>query len=747
MMDICPRPAQLEVLSYQQGTMGIAAVPGSGKTWTLSLLAAELIDKGHLEDDQEVLIVTLVNSAVDNFSQRIGQFLKARNRIPSLGYRVRTLHGLAHDIIKERPELVGLESQFQILDERETERIRSRIVSQYLEDHPGLFSDYIDPQLSENKTRWVMTEKIPKLLHQFALQFIKTTKNYQLTPSELQELLGESSNDLRLAEIGHTLYAEYQESLAYRGAVDFDDLIRLAAQALEQDPLFLKRLQHQWPIILEDEAQDSSLIQERILDSLSGSHPKKNWVRVGDPNQAIYETFTTANPQLLINFINGADQQLELPSSGRSTPSIIKLANYLVQWINNQHPIPEARKALAPHQIKPTPPGDSQTNPIDKPGQIHLVENDFSPRGEINAICKSVDRWLAENPQKTVAILVPRNDRGKEIASQLRNTHDLEPIEHLNTTVTTRKTAGALGNILSWLSSPSSSNQLANVYRVWRRGEREHEDRWEQVKSTARKIASCPNPEDFLSPGPDAYWLESLDLDNPQEKTSLINFRTVVNRWQDTVLLPIDQLMLTLSADLFETSIELAIAHKLATYLGQLARDHPDWGLPALTDELRVLARNERRFFSFESDTGFDPDQHRGQVVVTTIHKSKGLEWDRVYIASVNNYNFPSGKEYDSFIAEKWFIRDEINLPAEGTAQLKSLLPGEISSNYQEGTASYQARMDYVRERIRLLYVAITRAREELVITWNQGRRGNSKPALPLLALQEYWNTNHPNPQ
>jgi ATP-dependent exoDNAse (exonuclease V) beta subunit len=47
--------------------------------------------------------------------------------------------------------------------------------------------------------------------------------------------------------------------------------------------------------------------------------------------------------------------------------------------------------------------------------------------------------------------------------------------------------------------------------------------------------------------------------------------------------------------------------------------------------------------------------------------------------------------------------------------------------------------MEYIRERLRLLYVAITRAREELVITWNKGRRGNALPALALVGLLDYW--------
>jgi len=58
-----------------------------------------------------------------------------------------------------------------------------------------------------------------------------------------------------------------------------------------------------------------------------------------------------------------------------------------------------------------------------------------------------------------------------------------------------------------------------------------------------------------------------------------------------------------------------------------------------------------------------------------------------------------------------------------------------------EGAATRQARIDYVSERLRLLYVGITRARRALIVTWNTGRREGVRlePAVPLVALHEAW--------
>ncbi|MBL7162256.1 MAG: ATP-dependent helicase [Anaerolineales bacterium] len=741
MTNFIPRPAQQAVLEYPGGSMGISAVPGSGKTWTLSALAAQIILEDLLTENQEILIVTLTNSAVDHFATRIEGFLRDQDRRPLLPYyRVRTLHGLAHDIVRERPELVGLDSNFQIIDEREANAIRDDVANTWLRANPNILDDYFNPELDESRRDWVRRDQLPNLVKGIAMSFIRTAKDMQLTPEALRLQLENLPLPLPLAEMGLWMFTEYQRSLAYRGAVDFDDLIRLALGALHSDDDLLTRLREMWPFILEDEAQDSSRLQEEILRLLAGA--TGNWVRVGDPNQAIYESFTTADPKYLREFMAQADFPRELPNSGRSTQSVIDLANYLIDWTQSEHPVLEVRNALDIPYIEPTPGGDPQPNPPDAPEAIHLVDTKFSPDGEIQAVADSVERWLKDHPDETVAVLAPRNTRGFALNDELRR-RKIETVDGLlRSSSSTRFTAGALGNILQYLADPGSARKLATVYRVWRRADRADSDLWEQVEATAKILKGCHHVEDFLQPGPERDWLDDLQEAEilPGELDQLEEFRRVLQYWLKTIELPIDQMILTLSQELFTRPNDLAISHKLAVLLRRVRNLHPEWHLPELTGELAVIAKNERRFLGFsEDDSGFDPDKHKGKVVIATIHKAKGLEWDRVYLMSVNNYDFPSGMEYDNYIPEKWFIRDSLNLEAETLAQLEAAFSRDVYEWYAEGTPTYEARMEYVRERLRLLYVGITRARKELVITWNTGRKGNLQPAIPLVALQSFW--------
>ncbi|MDQ7025498.1 MAG: ATP-dependent helicase [Anaerolineae bacterium] len=736
-----PRPKQAEVLEYTGGKMGVSAVPGSGKTATLSYLAAKLVATVPLDDEQEILIVTLVKSAVGNFAKSMANFLKEEfNLLPGLGYRVRTLHGLANDIVRERPGLVGLDDSFTVLDERAADNIIQEAVESWVRANPNAPDHYLSNEHYSDhftrSTRWADTVK------NMTTNFIRQAKDMQLPAGELQNMVLDSKRSLPLAEMCAEIYEQYERALRYRGAVDFQDLIRLALRVLRLDPHYLARLQHRWTYILEDEAQDSSKLQEDILKLLAGE--KGNWVRVGDPNQAIYETFTTANPKYLLDFMQEKDVQAKtLPNSGRSTASIINLANQLITW-SLAHPNPEIREKqpLSLPWIEPTPKDDPQGNPPDNPAMVHLRPEKFTAQEERDTIIKSLQRWLSDNPDKTCAVLLPINSSGAKMVQELRRMN-LPYVENLRSTSGTRAVVGALLYVLDTLKDPKDSAALATAYRVWRRDERGDEEAERSIENIAKEIRKLTQVEDYIYPRLHD-WLEEKAGDSGELYTHLAEFRTLVRRWQEAADLPIDQLMLTISADLFQLDTEIATAYSVALYLRRFAELHPEAQLPEYSEELQAIARGQRKFTGVsDEDDAFDPEQHKGKVTVTTMHKAKGLEWDRVYLMSANNYDYPSADPFDNFIGERWFIRDSLNLEAEALAQLDSLY---TEKPYSEGQATQQARIEYASERLRLLYVGITRAKRELIITWNSGRRGEQVEAKPIAALRGWWQKEHPHP-
>lgn len=813
-----PRAAQARILGYQRGRLGISAVPGSGKTQTLSHLAArlvrELTENGALAtvgsgalESQEVLIVTFSNSGVENFRNRIGRILREEyDLLPGVGYRVRTLHALANDIVRMRPALVGLADDFLIADERTAGQVLDEALHHQLTLAPDALNPYLSANVDDRRVMWIKRERWPDLARDLTATFIRRAKDMELTPADLRARLGtlEGAVDT-LLRLGLDVFEAYQRGLQVRNMVDFDDLIRLALLALRLDADFLQRLRRRWPFILEDEAQDSSELQEKMLRLLTNTGDDLpvppaagapllandgNWVRVGDPNQAINTTFTTADPIHLRRFLTEPGSiRHDLPDSGRSARPIIDLANYLVDWTATSHPEPWLRQhAFLRQSIRPTPPGDPQPNPT--ASFSYLDDRMHSPDEELLLVADSLQRWLPGHRDQTVAVLVPENERGYKLAEVLK----FRQIEHellLRSTAATRNVSHKLERVVRFLAAPDQRPVLADVYEHvwWPRGPNQppgaqppaetgtqtvHEPAPAYEAEAAEEAAAAPAPggplplsplpyalaqdvsrdlrrvsnvEDFLYPGPSIDWLANYPLatDQPDVATDLANFRAAVRRWLEGIVLPIDQLVLTLGNELFTEATDLALTHKLAIVLAGLASVDRNLRLAELADELAKIANNERRFLGFDTaDLGYEP--RRGTVTIATMHQAKGLEWDRVYLMALNNYSFPSGQPHDSFRAEPWFVRNELNLEAETLARLEALLAGQ-PAQYREGEASRQARLAYAAERLRLFYVAITRARQDLIITWNYGRFGDQDSAkrnvaaTPLLVLHEYWRT------
>lgn len=290
-MTFKPRPAQAKVLAYESGTLGVSAVPGSGKTHTLAMLAAKLAERLVRSADPAVppgmepivLIVTFSNAAVNNFKDRIGRMMADRGLIPGIGYSVKTLHSMAAEIIREGGANYGLDPEAAIVDQTMSEYILQKIIRRTPREHlRGLFDLVANENLEISKRDKAFSEKWCDYLMKVTQTVIKRAKDLEISPERLTELLelvpsSDRSSYLLLQGIAE-FYEQYQSQLAAYPGYDFEDLMTNAYRILDSDERLLAFYQKRWPFILEDEAQDSSAIQERVLRLLSGE--TGNWVRV-----------------------------------------------------------------------------------------------------------------------------------------------------------------------------------------------------------------------------------------------------------------------------------------------------------------------------------------------------------------------------------------------------------------------------------------------------------------------------------
>lgn len=732
------RQSQAQVLRYRSGWMGISAVPGSGKTFTLSHLATKLLLTVDLQSDQEILVVTFSNSAADNFTNRIGSLVRENGLLEGYGYRVRTLHGLAGDIIHERPELAGLSNDFRILDDEEASATLDELSSDQLKKHQDFLQSLLSPNLSTKKAAEVMQDgkDMAALLKELANSFISSAKNTGQMPADVA-ILQSTRPVTPLFQICLDIYKAYQERLKLLGAVDFNDLIYLAWKCLKTDPDLVRLLAHRWPYILEDEAQDSSKQQQAILQILAEQNG--NWVRVGDTNQAIYQSFTTADPRLLKEFLAKEDvQSLDLPESGRSCQKIIDLANRLNVWVQSSHPNEAVRDSLTKPFILPTQPGDPQQNPPLNAHSVELVRTAFSPDEELNFIVRQTKLWLADHPQDTVAVMASINKRVSTIADALKK-NKIEFIDVLmNVPRETQETIGTIVNLMKLIYHPLDQKMAAKSLQVFYRHFSTDETLTKALATARGWFLALPRIEEFFYPL-EQDPLDELSYDDPTTASLLADFRAAVLRWHQAAYLPFDQLMLVISQDLPFEPFELATVHKASSHIKTQMDNHPEWTPLNLIDVLTEIAKNERKFFNANrNQDDFDPNKYKGKVVLCTCHKAKGLEWDKVFLTSINNYDYPSGSESDSYISEKWFILDKRNLQAEVLAELESLTSNRASVVVHPGIGKIDARNDQIRDRLRLLYVGITRARSSITISYNTGKQN----LTPAVALQALWQEN-----
>jgi DNA helicase-2/ATP-dependent DNA helicase PcrA len=278
------------------GPLLVLAGAGTGKTRVLTTRIAHILSLGRARP-AEILAVTFTNKAAREMKERIGRMLgEAVEGMPWLG----TFHAIGVKILRRHAELVGLKSDFTILD---------------VDDQIRLLKQVLDAANIDEK-RWPA---------RVLASLIDGWKNRGLTPDRAPA--GEAATFANGQ--GAKLYAAYQERLKVLNAADFGDLLLEGIRLLRQHPAVLALYQARFKYILVDEYQDTNVAQYLWLRLLGQG--SKNICCVGDDDQSIYG-WRGAEVDNILRFekdFPGA-RVIRLERNYRSTAHILAAASHLI---------------------------------------------------------------------------------------------------------------------------------------------------------------------------------------------------------------------------------------------------------------------------------------------------------------------------------------------------------------------------------------------------------------------------------
>jgi DNA helicase-2/ATP-dependent DNA helicase PcrA len=277
------------------GPLLVLAGAGTGKTRVLTTRFAHILLTKRAFPNQ-VLAVTFTNKAAREMRERVGAILGQ----PAEGLWLGTFHALCARMLRRHANLVGLQSNFTILDTDDQLRVLKQIMEGYK----------IDPK------RWA-----PPAL----MAVIQRWKDRGLTPARVTAAEDTDFANGRAREI----YATYQTRLAQLNTADFGDLLLHMTEILRAHPEVLAQYHRAFRYILVDEYQDTNLVQYLWLRLLAQEH--KNICCVGDDDQSIY-SWRGAEVENILRFekdFPGANI-VRLESNYRSTAPILAAASGLI---------------------------------------------------------------------------------------------------------------------------------------------------------------------------------------------------------------------------------------------------------------------------------------------------------------------------------------------------------------------------------------------------------------------------------
>ena len=569
-------PAQRTAATTTEGPLLILAGAGTGKTRVITMRVAYLIAQG--TDPAHILAVTFTNKAATEMRERLARMIDAAD---AKKVTMSTFHALCLRILRSGIDRLGYKHNFSIYDEGDQLGLIKKIITR-----TAARDEKLDPQIAK-------------------ASISKAKNNGWAPPADDETLVG-------------AVFRRYRDELKTANAVDFDDLLLLTVQLLNEHADVRRRWRERFRYIMVDEFQDTNRLQLELVRLLADE--RQNVAVVGDDDQSIYG-WRGAEVSNILEFEHHFPNPtvVKLEENYRSTNAILGTANSLIKHNPRRRP-----KRLWSSR------GDGE--------KVRLLESP-NDREEGQFVAEEIHRrhMDTEEPWEGFAVLFRMNAQSRILEENLRRLQipyrivggksffDRREVKDLIAYMSVLVNPEADANLLRIINTPARGISAVTVENALHWSVRHKCSLWDALRS----------PE----------FIASL---SSRTATSIAAFVELIDSYQTKITEPLTEpsaIITKLIAEI-EYAAELRRSCKSAEEasareenIGDMLRDLAQFaqrstkGLAGFLDE--IVLDQER-----EEEKQEDIEKKKG-VTLITMHAAKGLEFRHVYLIGLEEGVLP----------------------------------------------------------------------------------------------------------
>lgn len=732
--------AQQAVVDHRGGPLLVLAGPGTGKTTTLVEAVVDRVERGGPDrapvDPGRVLILTFGRKAAEELRSRVTARL-GRTTSEAMAW---TFHGFCYALLRRYQDAAGFADPLRLLSGPE----QHAVVRELLAGAAELGGSRWPRDLQGLARRRGFVEEVRRLLAR--------VRQLGLDPADLAELAGSAGRPDWAAAAAFC--EEYLDVLTLRGVIDYGELVRSAA-ALAARPDIRAQLRGAYDVVLVDEYQDTDPAQEQLLRELAGDG--RDLVVVGDPDQSIY-AFRGADVSNLLDFpqrfrtASGEPAPVKVLQTSRRSSGALLVASRAVatriplpglpaESVRRHRDLVVPPAAVSPSADRSEPPPSAVVEQLSL-----LAPSDRQSRAPDGSPAAAAASTTAPMPAVSVLLFPTAGREVEAIADVLRRAHLEDGLPWSSMAVLVRSgtrtiptlrralvTGGVpvdvAGDELPLVREPAVRTLLLALAAAVVPGRLTAEAvrdllgsplvstspaRLRRLGRALRALDRVRVAEDGTPPRPSGELLLSATLD----PSVLADVPTAVARPLVLLRALLDRVATvhdeggTVEDALWALWSATPWPRRLegSSYRGGAAGRRADADLDAVVALFDIAARAEERLGhvgvadfveqvqaqQIPADTLAEQPVQAETVRLLTAHRAKGLEWDLVVVAGVQEEVWPDLRRRDSLL---------------GAERVGRFQDGGAVATPPAGAATV------VAEERRLFYVAVTRARRRLVVT------------------------------